>query len=598
MSQFIIQLLLIDDDPIFRIGIRSICEGFSDLEVVAEAETAARAREVLDGWTQSEATAPPEATPNPVKIAILELGIKDLNANPDRAIAFCRQFQIRHRDIPLLLITAVSDPDLLAVARQAGVAGYCPKGAALEELLGAIREVATGGRYWVDPLPTAPPSAPGGKAATPTRWQKLRFALIAPGLRDIETALEELGAELERAGPMPTRGAVPMLNWLITRGRYRELRAARRIASHFLPQSPEVSRTGGSGNPPYPPGAEPLKSGGELVPAGRSDLAAPGEADLGTVRSLLFDATVAKLQSGLVNQTGIPLEIDILKLSKKRELIYTILRKFEDLFDELQLSEIEPDHLVLKCPALLRDVWAGAVADFYGKYYTLSVGDRQEEAIPVLLGDAPPVEATILNRIPLADDLLAHLLFGESLTIDNQVYPPGSLEATRRAEALLQHGAIQIANAVIQPLLNRFADLEEVKQTFYDRRMLSTREIEKFRNNLSWRYRVDRYVSEPKAIFESTYTLFVLGERGIQKQTIYGSRRQELEGLSGVPLAVTLVLEGRDAIAPRVRAAVSFVGSGVVFLLTRVLGRGIGLIGRGILQGIGSSIQDSPVNKK
>ncbi|MEB3882949.1 DUF3685 domain-containing protein [Lyngbya sp. CCY1209] len=597
MSQSIIQLLLIDDDPIFRIGIRSICERFSDLEVVAEAETATRAREVLDGWAQSDAIAPPEAAPNAVKIALLELGVKDLSTHPDRAIAFCRQFQIRYRDIPLLLITTVSDPDELSAAREAGVAGYCPKGVALEELLGAIREVAAGGRYWVDPLPTTPPGTRPPRPAPPTRWQKLRFALIAPGLRDIETALEELGADLEQAGPMPTRGAVPMLNWLITRGRYRELRAARRLVSHLLPESPEVSGSGG-GSPPPESATGPSQPRGELVQAGRSDLAVPGEADLGALRSLLFDATVAKLQSGLVNQTGIPLEIDLLKLSKKQELIYTILRKFEDLLDELQLSEIEPDRLILKCPALLRDLWAGAVADFYGKYYTLSVGDRQVEAIPVLLRDAPLVEAAILNRIPLMDDLLAHLLFGESLTIDNQVYPPGSLEATRRAQALLQHGAIQIANGVIQPLLNRFADLEEVKQTFYDRRMLSTREIEKFRNNLSWRYRVDRYVSEPKAIFESTYTLFVLGERGIQKRTIYASRRRELESLSGVPLAVTLVLEGRDAIAPRVRTAVSFVGSGVVFVLTQVLGRGLGLIGRGILQGIGSSIQDSPVKKK
>ncbi|MGC9523954.1 MAG: DUF3685 domain-containing protein [Limnospira sp.] len=597
MSQSIIQLLLIDDDPIFRIGIRSICDRFSDLEVVAEAETATQASEILDGWAQSDATAPPEAASDSVKMAILELGVKDLTSNPNRAIAFCQQFQIRYRDIPLLLIAAVSDPDLLAAARQAGVAGYCPKGAALEEILSAIREVAAGGRYWVDPLPKAPPSARRGKPAAPTRWQKLRFALIAPGLRDIETTLEELGAELEKAGPMPTGGAVPMLNWLILRGRYRELRTARRIVSHLLPESPDVSGWGGNGTTPPRLGSEPSSPGGELVPAGRSDLVTPGSADLGALRSLLFDATVAKLQSGLVNQTGIPLEIDILKLSKKQELIYTILRKFEDLLDELQLSEIEPERLVLNSPALLRDVWAEAIADFYGKYYTLSVGDRQVEAIPVLLRDAPQVETAILSRIPLVEDLLAHLLFGESLIIDNQVYPPGSLEATRRAEALLQHGVIQIANGVMQPLLNRFADLEEVKQTFYDRRMLSTREIEKFRNNLSWRYRIDRYVSEPKDIFESTHTLFVLGERGIQKRTIYASRRRELEDLSGVPLAVTLVLEGRDAIAPRVRAAVSFVGSGVVFLLTQVLGRGIGLIGRGILQGIGSSIQDSPVKK-
>ena len=35
-----------------------------------------------------------------------------------------------------------------------------------------------------------------------------------------------------------------------------------------------------------------------------------------------------------------------------------------------------------------------------------------------------------------------------------------------------------------------------------------------------------------------------------------------------------------------------------MYLLTQVIGRGIGLIGRGIIQGVGSSFQDSKFGKK
>ncbi|XDE63425.1 DUF3685 domain-containing protein [Arthrospira platensis BEA 1257B] len=373
-----------------------------------------------------------------------------------------------------------------------------------------------------------------------------------------------------------------MLNLLITRGRYRELRAARWLVSQLIPPLPPPVN-----NPPSPPDplSQPSSPGtnqppnpGQLATTNDSSLVLATETSTVDVQSLLFDVTVAKLQSGLVNYTGIPLEIDILKLTKKQELIYTILRKSEDLINELRLSEIQPEQLDRKSYSLIIDLWKEAIADFFGKYYSLNVRDAQVEVVPVLLRDAPLVEKEILNHIPLIRDLLAHLLFGEPLTIDNQVYALGSWEATRRAEALLQHWVIQVANGVMQPLLNHFADLEEVKQTFYDRRLLSTREIEKFRNNLSWRYRVRRYMSEPQAIFESSYTLFILGDRGIEKLTIYASRRQELEQLSGIQLAVTLVLEGRDAIAPRVRTAISFIGSTAVYLLTQVLGRGIGLI--------------------
>jgi hypothetical protein len=162
----------------------------------------------------------------------------------------------------------------------------------------------------------------------------------------------------------------------------------------------------------------------------------------------------------------------------------------------------------------------------------------------------------------------------------------------------LENLLIQVANAVVQPLLNRFANVEAIKQTFYDRRLLSSREVERFRNDLSWKYRVERYFNEPKDIFESQYRLFTFTGRGIQRTTIYTPRNQELAELSGIPLVVTVALETRDAIAPRVRSTVAFVGNGVIYVLTNVIGRGIGLIGRGILEGIGNVFQDDRFSRK
>ncbi|BAI89542.1 DUF3685 domain-containing protein [Arthrospira platensis PCC 7345] len=610
MSQSIIQLLLIDDDPIFRMGVKSICEPFSDLEVIAEAVTLREALAVLDNWVKPPVAPTSGVIQETVKVAILELRIKDLSPHQNQgmlnqqrsAIAFCQQIQASYQNIPLLLFTSESDPNLLISLRDLGVPGYCPKGVGLEELLIALRQVAAGERYWVSPISGAALSSQGNPQRALTSWQRFRYGLVKPGLKSIEQALQELTKELQDSESIPRGDKVMMLNLLITRGRYRELRAARWLVSQLMPPlPPPVNNPPSSPPPPNQPSSpginQPPKSG-QLATTNDSSLVLATETSTVDVQSLLFDVTVAKLQSGLVNYTGIPLEIDILKLTKKQELIYTILRKCEDLISELRLSEIQPEQLDGKTESLIRDLWTEAIADFLGKYYSLKVRDAQVEVVPVLLRDAPTVEKEILNHIPMIRDLLAHLLLGESLTIDNQVYALGSWEATRRAEALLQHWVIQVANGVMQPLLNHFADLEEVKQTFYDRRLLSTREIEKFRNNLSWRYRLSRYMSEPQAIFESSYTLFILGDRGIQKLTIYASRRQELEQLSGIQLAVTLVLEGRDAIAPRVRTAISFIGSTAVYLLTQVLGRGIGLIGRGIIQGIGSSIQDSQFRKK
>lgn len=90
--------------------------------------------------------------------------------------------------------------------------------------------------------------------------------------------------------------------------------------------------------------------------------------------------------------------------------------------------------------------------------------------------------------------------------------------------------------------------------------------------------------------FESRLILLRLTERGIQELVLTVPRQKELMQLEGIPYALTLALEARDALAPPVRAVVAWVGKGIVYLLTQVIGRGLGLIGRGILQGIGQSL--------
>jgi len=269
----------------------------------------------------------------------------------------------------------------------------------------------------------------------------------------------------------------------------------------------------------------------------------------------------------------------------------------EEILDELRFSQVKIEQLSGKIATILRDLWQAAIIEFIGKYYTLPLGDRTVVLVDILLQDVDIVQTEILNKIPLVQDVLAHLLFQTPLTIDDTAYAAGSVEAMTRLEILLQHLIIQVANAVIQPLLNRVGNVVEIKQSFYDKRLLSTREVERFRNNLSWRYRVENYIGEPTAIFESRRSLFSVQAEGLVKLSIYAPRNQELDQLSGVQLAVTIVLETRDAIAPRLQSAISFLGSGVVYMLTEVIGRGIGLIGRGILKGIGNAFQDVKLSR-
>ncbi|MCY7332964.1 MAG: DUF3685 domain-containing protein, partial [Pseudanabaena sp. CAN_BIN31] len=318
------------------------------------------------------------------------------------------------------------------------------------------------------------------------------------------------------------------------------------------------------------------------------------------IQASLWDKTVTKLQANLLNSSKIPLEIDILKNERKRELLYIVLRQIEQSLTELRFSEIRPSQLSQKIPDILKGIWQEAVIGFFGKYYVINnIANINSEVnvVDILINDLAIVQKEFLDKIPHIDNFLSHLLFETELVIDNSSASMGTPEAMQRTELILDNLIIQIANGVIQPLLNNFADVEEIKQNFYRYNLLGTREIEKFRNDLSWKYRLEKYITEPQSIFESRQVLLTFTDRGITRTNIYMPRNQELQQLEGVQLAVTLVLELQDAIAPRLKSAIAFLGSGFVYVLTNVIGRGIGLIGRGVVQGIGNAWQDSRTKK-
>lgn len=316
------------------------------------------------------------------------------------------------------------------------------------------------------------------------------------------------------------------------------------------------------------------------------------------VQASLWDKTVKKLQSSLLNSSKTPLEIDVLKDEKKRQLLYIALRQVEQSITDLRFAQISPSQLALKIPDILKSIWQETVINFFGKYYALNdIANDEVNVVDFLLNDVAIIEAEFLEKIPQFDNFLSHLLFETELIVDNSTAAIGTTEAMQRVELILDNLIIQIANAVIQPLLNNFANTEEIKQNFYRYNLLATREIERFRNDLSWKYRLEKYITDPQLIFESRHMLLTFADRGIKRVSIYTPRNQELQNLEGVQLAVTLVLELQDAIAPRLKSAIAFIGSGFVYVLTNVIGRGIGLIGRGVVQGIGNAWQDSRTKK-
>lgn len=104
-------------------------------------------------------------------------------------------------------------------------------------------------------------------------------------------------------------------------------------------------------------------------------------------------------------------------------------------------------------------------------------------------------------------------------------------------------------------------------------------------------------MQRPIRLYESQRLLFQLKAGKIQPLTLTEPRDQELRSLGWWQQQVALLLEARDAIAPQVQTLVQRIGDLMVVVLTQVIGRAIGLVGRGIAQGMGRSVGRRPIGR-
>ncbi|APB33027.1 Response regulator receiver domain protein (CheY) [Gloeomargarita lithophora Alchichica-D10] len=464
-----------------------------------------------------------------VNLLVLDVELAD--------IPLCQSLKRRYPHLPMLALGPPVSRDQLLRYQQLGLAAYVERQTPAAVLWQWMQAILGGYSPWLQPEIVAP------------QW---RSQLYQQGLAQIETALTQCHQWRQRPRPWLERQ--------ISQGRIRELHAARRLLTWLWRPGPVLA-------PPPQVSHSPL-----TLPTGER---------LSRVRQ--------QFNQPVTNTSGLLLETDLLRFEKQRELWHTILTRWETLLAELIEARLTAADLPTRCPELVQRLWQEALTDFIGRYYTLD----GQDVMDTLLAQRDTVQTLILAKIPLLTDLFSYHLFQTPLQIDGVLYAANSQIASDHAAILLENLVLQVANGVVQPLVNCFPHHESVKQRFYRRNLISTRETERLRNQLSQRYRWQCYWDEPRAIFESRYQLLRIHQQAIVLYPVYAGRTAELAQLQGIPWLVTLWLEFQDAIAPVLRAVANYIGRTSAYLLTRIVGRGLGLIGRGILQGIGSTLQNN-----
>ncbi|MEA3076662.1 MAG: hypothetical protein QOF60_1570 [Actinomycetota bacterium] len=118
-------VLIVDDHPVFRLGLSALLTSLPDVDVVGEAETAAAAVEMAA-----------ELRPDVVLMDLTMPGGSGLEAT--------KRILERAPGTAVLVLTMHDDEDLVFAALRCGARGYLVKGATRDQIDRAVRAVAAG----------------------------------------------------------------------------------------------------------------------------------------------------------------------------------------------------------------------------------------------------------------------------------------------------------------------------------------------------------------------------------------------------------------------------------------------------------------------
>ncbi|WP_259739147.1 DUF3685 domain-containing protein [Synechococcus sp. CS-205] len=496
--------------------------------------------------------------------------------HPDNLLLELQRLEQRWLPAPLLLLLPAQpgcSPEWLLQLPAAGLLQQPEP----EALLGAVSTLLGGGRVVAVGDGSDTMANPRAEGAWGAGTMGLGQWLLISGLQQIDRELEVCRGLLD---PPPTN----LLLQLILEGRRRELHAARQLVIWLWgPVSMAWSATGvpleleAPTREPRPP-----SSGSTAITLRQRTAVAVWEA----IHQRLGQAS----QGQLLRQGSSELfALEGLSPERRRDLFLALLTQLDQLLRELRQEHLRGDDLQQRWQALQPNLRRQALRQMAGPYVQLP----QQGALL-------PVAETLTSEgsfdlddpeLPSSQPMLAALLSAQPLLVDGRLLAPDEPQALLYLEALVSNWLIRSAERISADVLASCGDWPELRRYLLVEELIATRSLERLRNQLNAQQRWSEWFEKPVQLYESQRLLYRLEEGGtIRPLLLTEPRDEELRQLGWLQQSVTLALEARDALAPQLRALLQRVGDLVVVVLTQVIGRAIGLVGRGILQGLGRSI--------
>jgi DNA-binding NarL/FixJ family response regulator len=123
-----INIIIADDHPIIRYGLKQIISDEDDMKITGEAETGMKVLELLKQ--------------NEYDILILDINLPDING-----MEVLNKIKHSRYNLPVLILSVLPEEQYAIRMIETGASGYLNKMAVSDELIFAIRKVVEGGYY-------------------------------------------------------------------------------------------------------------------------------------------------------------------------------------------------------------------------------------------------------------------------------------------------------------------------------------------------------------------------------------------------------------------------------------------------------------------
>jgi len=294
----------------------------------------------------------------------------------------------------------------------------------------------------------------------------------------------------------------------------------------------------------------------------------------------IFARLLYKLNFSLNNKSESLLGVDLLRDSVKRDLLFLTCVTIEKEIIVLLNSDLkfyEKNFFNELLSNLICQIGEVFLIKFYGR----SIKINSKMLNRCLYNKLLVEDIKILFQTPLQS------LIDSECKIFRATFAPVYNNATDLfLESLFENLIIEVSNCVILITLNEFSDIYDIRQNLYKSNFLSIRNLERFKNNFIWQTTVKAFIQRPKNIYNSCYGLWIIRTTGIYYKVIYANRSQELVQLRKTPLVTVTVIELLDFTSSRFDEIFYTLGNGLRYTFTSVIGQVIGLVWRGIIDGL------------